>query len=115
MKVAVVILNYNGRKFLEEFLPNVIANCDPELAEIVVADNASTDDSVALMTGRFPEIRLIENDSNGGFATGYNMALRQVEAQYYVLLNSDIEVTAHWIDPIIELMDADSQIAACQP
>ena len=115
MKVAVVILNYNGRKFLEEFLPNVIANCDPALAEIVVADNASTDDSMALMKEKFPDIRLIENGCNGGFATGYNMALRQVEARYYVLLNSDIEVTPHWIEPIIEMMDADSQIAACQP
>ena len=115
MKVAVVILNYNGRKFLEQFLPNVIANCDPSLVEIVVADNASTDDSVAFMREHFPEIRLIENGSNGGFATGYNLALRQVEAQYYVLLNSDIEVSSRWIEPVIELMDADPQIAACQP
>ena len=115
MKVAVVILNYNGRKFLEEFLPNVIANCDLATTEIDVADNASEDDSVALMRERFPEIRLIENGSNGGFATGYNLALRQVEAQYYVLLNSDIEVTPHWIEPVIELMDAHPEIAACQP
>ena len=115
MKVAVVILNYNGKKFLEQFLPNVIANCDPNLAEIVVADNASTDESVAFMRERFPEIRLIENGSNGGFATGYNLALRQIEAQYYVLLNSDIEVAPHWIEPVIEMMDKDPQIAACQP
>ena len=81
MKVAVVILNYNGKRFLEQFLPNVIANCDPTRTEIVVADNASTDDSVAFMRERFPEIRLIENGSNGGFATGYNLALRQVEAE----------------------------------
>ena len=115
MKVAVVILNYNGRKFLEQFLPNVIANCDPSRTEIIVADNASTDDSVAFMKGRFPEIRLIENGSNGGFATGYNLALRQVEAQYYVLLNSDIEVAPNWIEPVVAMMDADPQIAACQP
>ena len=115
MKVAVVILNYNGKKFLEQFLPNVIANCDPNLAEIVVADNASTDESVAFMQERFPGIRLIENGSNGGFATGYNLALRQIEAQYYVLLNSDIEVAPHWIEPVIEMMDKDPQIAACQP
>ncbi len=115
MKVAVVILNYNGRKFLEQFLPNVIANCDPALAEVVVADNASTDDSVAFMRERFPDIRLIENESNGGFATGYNLALQQVEAQYYVLLNSDIEVTPNWIEPVVALMDADPQVAACQP
>ena len=115
MKVAVVILNYNGKKFLEEFLPNVIANCDPVLAEVIVADNASTDDSVDYMKTHFPDIRLIENGSNGGFATGYNLALRQVEAQYYVLLNSDIEVAPHWIEPIIKMMDADPSIAACQP
>ena len=115
MKVAVVILNYNGRKFLEQFLPNVIANCDPSLAEVVVADNASTDDSVAFMRERFPDIRLIENENNGGFATGYNLALQQIEAQYYVLLNSDIEVTPNWIEPVIALMDADPRIAACQP
>ena len=115
MKVAVVILNYNGKKFLQEFLPNVIANCDPALTEVVVADNASTDDSVAFMREHFPDIRLIVNDSNGGFATGYNMALRQVEAEYYVLLNSDIEVAPHWIEPVVALMDADPQIAACQP
>jgi GT2 family glycosyltransferase len=115
MKVAVVILNYNGKKFLEEFLPNVIANCDPTLAEVIVADNASTDDSVEFMRKRFPCIRLIENGSNGGFATGYNLALRQIEAEYYVLLNSDIEVAPNWIEPIIAMMDADPLIAACQP
>ena len=115
MKVAVVILNYNGRKFLEQFLPNVIAQCDPALAEVVVADNASTDDSVAFMRERFPEVRLIENGNNRGFSTGYNLALQQIEAQYYVLLNSDIEVTEGWIEPIIELMDADPKMAACQP
>lgn len=114
-KVAVVILNYNGRKFLEQFLPNLIANCDPAIFEVIVADNASTDDSVAFMREHFPSIRLIINGSNGGFATGYNLALRQVEAEYYVLLNSDIEVTPHWIEPIIELMDSDPKIAACQP
>jgi len=115
MKVAVVILNYNGRKFLEQFLPNVIANSDPALVEIIVADNASTDDSVVFMQSHFPEIRLIENGSNGGFATGYNLALRQIEAQYYVLLNSDIEVTPHWIEPVVELMDTHPDVAACQP
>lgn len=114
-RVAVVILNYNGKKFLEEFLPNVIANTDVALADIVVADNASTDGSIEFMHERFPEIRLIDNGSNGGFATGYNLALRQIEAEYFVLLNSDIEVTPRWIEPIVELMDADSQIAACQP
>ena len=114
-KVAVVILNYNGKKFLEQFLPNVIENTDPTLAEIVVADNASTDGSVEFMKERFPGIWLIVNDFNGGFATGYNQALRQVDAEYFVLLNSDIEVTPRWIEPVVALMDADSSIAACQP
>ena len=114
-KAAVVILNYNGRKFLEQFLPNLIANCDPSLSEVIVADNASTDDSVVFMREHFLDIRLIINDSNGGFATGYNLALRQIEAEYYVLLNSDIEVAQRWIEPVIELMDADPTIAACQP
>ena len=114
-KVAVVILNYNGKKFLEEFLPNVIANTNAEMAEIVVADNASIDGSVAFMQERFPSIRLIVNDFNGGFATGYNLALKQIEVEYFVLLNSDIEVTPQWIEPVIELMDSDPNIAACQP
>lgn len=114
-KVAVVILNYNGKKFLEQFLPNVIENTDAALADIVVADNASTDGSVEFMKERFPDIRLIINDFNGGFATGYNLALRQIEAEYFVLLNSDIEVTPHWIEPVIALMDSDKGIAACQP
>ena len=115
LKCAVVILNYNGRRFLEQFLPNVLENTNRELAEIVVADNASTDDSVAFMQSHYPDIRLIENESNGGFATGYNLALRQIEAEYFVLLNSDIEVTPHWIEPIIEMMDSDESIAACHP
>lgn len=113
-KTAVVILNYNGRKFLEKFLPNVIENSS-DVADIIVADNASTDDSVAFMKANFPDIRLIINDNNGGFSTGYNTALRQVENEYYCLLNSDIEVTPHWIEPIIELMDSDTKVAACQP
>ena len=113
-KVAVVILNYNGKTFLEKFLPNVIENSS-DAAEIIVADNKSTDDSVDFMRNNFPNIRLILNDFNGGFATGYNLALRQVEADYYVLLNSDIEVTPHWIEPVIELMESDENIAACQP
>lgn len=115
LKVAVVILNYNGKRFLEQFLPNVLENTNRELAEIVVADNASTDDSVTFMQSHYPDIRLIKNESNGGFATGYNLALRQIEAKYFVLLNSDIEVAPHWIEPAIEMMDSDENIAACQP
>lgn len=113
-RTAVVILNYNGKSFLERFLPNVIKNSQDD-AEIIVADNASTDDSVSFMEEHFPDIRLIKNGTNGGFATGYNMALAQIDADYYVLLNSDIEVTENWIKPIVSLMESDKNIAACQP
>ena len=114
MKVAVVILNWNGKKFLEQFLPAVIKHSSA-IAEIIVADNASTDDSVVFLQSHFPEIRVIVNQTNGGFAKGYNDALKLVEAEYYILLNSDIEVTPQWIEPVIKLMDSDKNIAACQP
>ena len=114
MKVAVVILNWNGKKFLEQFLPSVI-DYNSSTAEIIVADNASTDDSVAYLKSHFPSIKIIENATNGGFSKGYNDALKQVDAEYYVLLNSDVEVTPGWIDSVINLMDTDSSIAACQP
>ena len=114
MKVAVVILNYNGKAFLERFLAQVVASC-PDWAEVIVADNASTDGSADFMRECFPEVRLIENGSNDGFSTGYNLALQKVDAQYFVLLNSDIEVAPGWIEPVVALMDADPQIAACQP
>jgi GT2 family glycosyltransferase len=84
-------------------------------AEIIIADNASSDDSVEFLTANYPELRIIKNLENGGFAKGYNDALSQVDAEYYVLLNSDIEVTENWIDPVIKLMDSDKNIAACQP
>ncbi len=113
-KVAVVILNYNGEKFLKEFLPLVIERSG-EMAEIWVADNQSKDGSVALLKKEFPEVKLIINKENGGFAKGYNDALKQIEAEYYVLLNSDIEVTKGWIEPVIKLMDSDKTIGACQP
>jgi len=114
MRVAVIILNWNGRKYLEQFLPALI-RFSQEDAEIIVADNASTDDSVAFLRSRYPSIRIISNPKNGGFASGYNQALRQVDADYYVLLNSDIEVTENWIPPVIALMEKDDQVAACQP
>ncbi|MCB2220868.1 MAG: glycosyltransferase family 2 protein [Bacteroidetes bacterium] len=113
-KVAVVILNWNGRKFLEDFLPGVIHHSSKE-AEIIVADNDSSDDSVAFLRTHFPQVRIIQNELNGGFAKGYNDALKQITADYFVLLNSDIEVTKNWIKPVIELMDSDPKIIACQP
>lgn len=114
MKVAVVILNWNGRGFLEKFLPSVIA-CNNSYSEIIVADNNSSDDSIEFLKKNYPQVRLIINDVNGGFAKGYNDALKHVEAEYYVLLNSDVEVTPGWIEGVIDLMDSDKTIAACQP
>lgn len=113
MSVAVVILNYNGKKLLEELLPKVIAY-SPE-AEVIVADNASTDGSVALMETTFIDTRLIKLPRNFGFAGGYNEALSKVKADYYVLLNSDVEVTENWLAPLISYMDAHPRTAACQP
>ena len=113
MKTAVVILNYNGKHFLEQFLPTVIQYS--QNADIYVADNCSTDDSVAYLKSDFPDVNIIINAENGGFATGYNQALSQVDAAYYVLLNSDIEVTEGWLEPCIALLDSDASIAAVQP
>lgn len=113
MKVAVVILNYNGKSFLEKFLPSVLTHSGD--AAIYVADNASTDDSVTFLKSNFPTVQLIVNAENGGFAKGYNDALKHVDADYYVLLNSDIEVTPNWIQPCINLLDSDSEIVAVQP
>jgi len=114
MKVAVVILNWNGKKLLENFLPSVI-KYNADFAEIVVVDNASTDDSIDFLNKKFPDIRLIQNATNYGFAKGYNKALTQIDAEYFVLLNSDIEVTEGWISPIIDYMDKHPHVAACQP
>ncbi len=113
-KTAVVILNWNGKSFLEKFLPSVLKH-SKGYASVIVADNASSDDSVAFLKSAFPEIITIQNQQNGGFAKGYNDALKHVDATYYILLNSDIEVTGNWIQPVIDLMDSDPQIAACQP
>lgn len=112
-KTAVVILNYNGEKFLREFLPIVIEHSGD--AKIVVADNASTDLSVDLLKQKFPSVELIRFDNNYGFCGGYNRALKQVEAEYYVLLNSDVEVTPNWLEPLVQLLDSSPEIAAAQP
>ncbi len=113
-KLSVVILNWNGKVFLERFLPTLIKTL-PEYAEVVICDNASTDDSVAFMKKNYPYIRLLQNGRNEGFARGYNLALQQIDAKYYCLLNSDIEVTENWIEPIIEQMDSQETLAAVQP
>ena len=114
MHVAVVILNWNGKKFLEQFLPALVKYSGDD-AELIVADNASTDDSIQFLRTNYPAIRIIENPRNLGFPGGYNAALDKVSADYYILLNSDIEVTPNWILPVIGMMDKDQSIAACQP
>jgi len=112
--VAVVILNYNGINYLQKFLPLVLA-CGYENKKVIVADNASVDGSLEMLAHDFPEVGQISLDNNYGFAEGYNRALAQIEADYFVLLNNDVEVTPNWITPIIELMEQDTAIAACQP
>lgn len=111
--VAVVILNYNGRAYLEQFLPSVMASTYPNM-HVVVADNHSSDDSISFLS-KYPRIRVIRLNKNFGFAKGYNEALKEVKAEYYVLLNSDVEVSPAWIEPVLELMKANPKIAACQP
>ncbi len=113
-KVAVVILCWNGKSFLEEFLPHLLQTTYPNV-EYVVADNASTDDSVAFVKEHYPQITLLEADENTGFAEGYNVALKQVEADIYVLLNQDVEVTPGWIEPVVKMMQGDPTIGAVQP
>ena len=115
MKVSVIILNWNGKALMEEFLPSVIANTPSDVAEIVVADNGSTDDSIAMLKEKFPTVKLIVLDKNYGFAEGYNRAIDQTDAEYTVLLNSDVEVTANWMDAPLAVLDADKSVAAVQP
>ena len=112
-KVAVVLLNYNGKHFLEKFLPGVV-RYSPD-CEIVVADNHSTDGSVDYIKNHFPQVKLILFSTNKGFCKGYNDALKEVQAEYYILLNTDVEVTEGWVDPVIRFMEADERIAVCQP
>jgi GT2 family glycosyltransferase len=114
LKVAIVILNWNGKSFLERFLPSVIQHC-PDYAQVVIADNNSDDGSSEFMKSTYPSIRFISLEKNYGYTGGYNRALKMIDAQYFILLNSDIWVNSNWIDPLVELMDADESIAACQP
>ncbi len=114
-KVAVVILNWNGAKLMEEFLPSVVDYSPAELAEVIVADNGSTDASVDMLKEKFPFVRIIQLDKNYGFAEGYNQALKQIDNEYTVLLNSDVEVTPGWLDAPLAAMEADSTIVAAQP
>lgn len=114
-KIAVVILNWNGCDMLRSFLPSVIRYSGEEGVEVYVADNGSTDNSVEMLQAEFSSVRLILLEDNHGFADGYNLALQQVSAEYVVLLNSDVEVTEHWLKPLVDFMDAHLEVAACQP
>jgi len=115
MTTAIVILNWNGVNYLQQFLPVLIENTILPGVEIIVADNASTDSSLVLLKDKFPTIRAIVLDKNYGFAGGYNKALAQVKADYFVLLNSDVEVTPGWLKPLLAYMNERKDIAACQP
>jgi len=115
MSTAIVILNWNGEKYLQQFLPVLIEHTTLPGVEIIVSDNASTDSSLSLLKDKFPTIRTIVFDKNYGFAGGYNKALALLEADYFVLLNSDVEVTPGWLNPLLEYMDMHEKVAACQP
>lgn len=114
-RTAIVILNWNGEKFFDKFLPSVLRHSQVENTEIVVADNGSTDNSIPYLKQHFPSVKIIDLQHNYGFAEGYNQALKQVEADYLVLLNSDVEVSKHWLEPCLSHLEADEKIAAVQP
>ncbi len=115
IRTAVVILNWNGKKFLEQFLPGVVKNTLAPDTSVIVADNGSEDDSVQWVTENHPEVQVIRLDSNYGYAGGYNRALKVVEAEYYILLNSDVEVEPAWAGKLITFMEMHPDVGACQP
>ncbi|MBO4557616.1 MAG: glycosyltransferase family 2 protein [Bacteroidales bacterium] len=115
MDVAIVILNWNGRSLLERFVPVLLNNIPKENCFVVVADNASTDDSLAWLEANYPQVETVELDRNYGFAGGYNRALQEIEADYYVLLNSDVEVTPLWLDTLVAFMEDNPDVGICQP
>ena len=114
-KIAIVILNWNGAKLLQKFLPSVVNFSKGDSTQIIVADNGSTDNSIEILRNEFPEVQLLDLKQNYGFARGYNEALKQVEAEYFVILNSDVEVTSGWLRSPISLMESNPEIAAVQP
>ena len=114
-KIAIVILNWNGREFLERFLPGVVRHSSSPGMKIIVADNGSSDDSLEFIRNKFKKIEIIELDKNYGFAGGYNKAFEKINSEYYILLNSDVEVSENWIEPIIKKMDNNPVVAAAMP
>ena len=113
--IAVIILNWNGHDLLNEYLPQVVATTDSAVADIIVADNGSTDNSVELLKTKFPEVKLLQFDTNHGFAQGYNLAIEQTQYKYTILLNSDVATAPGWITPLYEYMEASPNVGACQP
>jgi GT2 family glycosyltransferase len=114
-KIAIVILNWNGKHFLEEFLPVVVEQSSLEGVKVIVADNASSDESVSYIKNNFPAVGINLLDRNYGFAEGYNRALNLIEAEYFILLNSDVRVTEGWLNPLLLTMESDNDVAACMP
>lgn len=114
MKTAIVILNWNGKKLLEQFLPSIV-NFSSDEAEIYVADNASEDTSISFIKNRFPTVKIVRNIENGGYAKGYNDALKKIKADIYCLINSDVEVTKNWLSPILKVFETDEKTAIIQP
>lgn len=114
-RTAIVILNWNGEKFLRQFLHTLVENTNPDLARICIIDNGSTDGSLAFLAEQFSQIQLVKLDKNYGFASGYNRGLKEIDAEYFMLLNSDVEVGKDWITPLVELMDSDPTIGVCGP
>jgi GT2 family glycosyltransferase len=110
-KVSVIILNWNGSQMMRRFLPSVVS-CSQE-AEVIVADNGSTDGSLDMLRREFPEVTLMPFDKNYGFAEGYNKAIARIDTPYALLLNDDVEVTPHWLQPLLEFMDRHPEAAAC--
>ncbi len=115
IKIAVVLLNWNGKHFLEEFLPYVVRHSKMDGVKVFVADNGSTDDSVSFIGNNFPTIKIILLDRNYGFADGYNRALTQIETEYFVLLNTDVKVSEGWLEPLLQILDSNNLVAACMP
>lgn len=114
MKTAIVILNWNGKKLLEQFLPSIVKFSSEE-AEIYVADNASEDTSISFIKNNFPSVKIVKNIENGGYAKGYNDALQKIDADIYCLINSDVEVTQNWLSPILNIFNSDENTAIIQP
>ena len=114
-KVSIIILNWNGSKLLRKYLPSVVKYTDGEIADVIVADNGSTDESLQILREEFPTVSVIAFDQNHGFAKGYNLAISHIDTPYCLLLNDDVRVTEHWLEPMLEYMEAHPEVGAMQP